>query len=361
MPAEYRSVSWGERQGAMPPGAMPPGAMPPGATPGGVGPGGVGPGGAVNLDSRYGSGLRGREVVPETMLRKRRRRRIPPTLVAWLFLAPALVLFTYFKFLPIFQGARDSFYEVRPYLGDRYVGWSNYSEVGTDPQLVQAVWQTVELAAGTTIGSVLIGFFLALMVEGQARHLRLVRAAAFLPVVTTMGVIAEVWRIMYYPGEGGLLNSMVGWVGLGPLPFLTSEHAAMPSLILVGIWRGAPYDMMIFIAGLAAVDRTLYESASVDGASRYRRFLHVTLPALRPVITILFLLAALRGLRSFTEVFLLTNGTPNGSTEVMMTLIYKLGLERGAFGVAAAGSMMLFLVTAVITMAVNYWRRRIAS
>ncbi|MBN1171327.1 MAG: sugar ABC transporter permease, partial [Micromonosporaceae bacterium] len=113
-----------------------------------------------------------------------------------------------------------------------------------------------------------------------------------------------------------------------------------------------------FLAGLAAVDRNLYESAAVDGAARYRRFLHVTLPALRPVITILLLLAALRGLRSFTEVFLLTNGTPNGSTEVMMTLIYKLGLERGELGVAAAGSMMLFLVTALVTMTVNLWRRR---
>jgi multiple sugar transport system permease protein len=293
--------------------------------------------------------------------RKRRRRlRAGPSLVAWLFLTPALVLFTYFKFLPMLQGLKMSFYEVRPYLGDRYVGLDNYRQMTTDPNFTKAIWQTITLAIGTTAGSIVLGFVLALLVEGQARHLWLVRSAAFLPVVTTMAVVAEVWRIMYYPGGGGVLNHVLGWIGVGPEPFLASEHTALGSVMLVGIWRGAPYDMMIFLAGLAGVDRNLYESAAVDGATRWRRFFHVTLPALRPVGTILFTLAALRGLRSFTEVFLLTNGAPNGSTEVLMTLIYKLGLERGELGVAAAGSMVLFIATATVTIAVNIWRNRVA-
>jgi len=292
--------------------------------------------------------------------KRRRRRRAGPSLIAWLFLSPALILFTYFKFLPMLQGLKMSFYEVRPYLGDRYVGFANYRQMTTDPNFTKAIWQTSILAIGTTAGSILIGFVLALLVEGQARHLWLVRSAAFLPVVTTMAVVAEVWRIMYYPGGGGLLNQILGWVGVGPEPFLASEHTALGSVMLVGIWRGAPYDMMIFLAGLAGVDRNLYESAAVDGAARWRRFFHVTLPALRPVGTILFTLAALRGLRSFTEVFLLTNGAPNGSTEVLMTLIYKLGLERGELGVAAAGSMVLFVATASVTIAVNIWRNRAA-
>ncbi len=293
--------------------------------------------------------------------KRRRRRRAGPALIAWMFLAPALVLFTYFKFLPMLQGLKMSFYEVRPYLGDRYVGLDNYRQMTTDPNFTKAIWQTVLLAVGTTVGSILLGFVLALLVEGQARHLWLVRSAAFLPVVTTMAVVAEVWRIMYYPGAGGVINTILGWVGVGPEPFLVSEHTALGSVMLVGIWRGAPYDMMIFIAGLAGVDRNLYEAAAVDGAARWRRFYHVALPALRPVGTILFTLAALRGLRSFTEVFLLTNGAPNGSTEVLMTLIYKLGLERGELGVAAAGSMVLFIATAGVTIAVNLWRRRVTT
>jgi multiple sugar transport system permease protein len=129
-------------------------------------------------------------------------------------------------------------------------------------------------------------------------------------------------------------------------------------VMAVGIWRGAPYDMMIFIAGLAGVDRTLYEASAADGAGPFRRLWHVTLPALRPVFAILFTLAAIRGLRVFTEIFLLTNGGPNGSTEVLMTLIYKLGLERNELGIAAAGSMILLGATVVLTLGVQAVRRR---
>src|SRR5438067_196448 len=293
-----------------------------------------------------------------TQVSRYRRRRLQ-WLVPWMFVAPALILFLYFKILPLAQGVQMSFYDVRPYLGDRYVGGGNYVEATTQPLFTQAIWQTIILAVGTTAGSILLGFLLAILVEGQARHLWLVRTAAFLPVVTTMAVVAEVWRVMYYPSRGGVLNTILGWVGVGPEPFLVSEHQALLSVILVGVWRGAPYDMMIFLAGLATVDRNLYESAAVDGASRFRRFYHVTLPALRPVGTILFTLAALRGLRSFTEVFLLTNGAPNGSTEVFMTLLYKLGLEQWQLGVAAAAAMVLFLATVAVTVSVNVWRRRV--
>src|SRR5947207_4883141 len=286
-----------------------------------------------------------------------RHRRLQWT-IPWLFLAPALILFIYFKIMPLLQGVKMSFYDVRPYLGDRYVGWGNYADATTQPLFTQAIWQTILLAVGTTAGSIVLGFLLAILVEGQARHLWLVRTAAFLPVVTTMAVVAEVWKVMYYPDKSGALNTILGWIGVGPEPFLQSPHQALGSVIAVGIWRGAPYDMMIFLAGLASVDRNLYEAAAVDGAIRWRRFVHVTLPALRPVFTILFLLAALRGLRSFTEVFLLTDGAPNGSTEVIMTLIFKLGAVQGKLGVAAAGAMVLLLATAAVTLAVNSWRRR---
>jgi multiple sugar transport system permease protein len=289
---------------------------------------------------------------------RRRRRRHSSTLIAWLFLLPALILFTYFKFLPLLQGAKMSFYDVRPYLGDQFVGLGNYTTITTDPLFTQAIVQTVVLAIGTTIGSILVGFALALLLEGQTRSLWWVRTAAFMPVVTTMAVVAEVWRIMYYPSGAGTLNSIVGVLGLGPEPFLVNQNQALASVMLVGIWRGAPYDMIIFLAGLATVNRNLYEAAAVDGASRWRRFVHVTLPALRPVFSILAILAALRGLRSFTEIFLLTNGAPNGSSEVLMTLIYKLGLEQGKLGVAAAGSMVLFIATALLTVIVNAWRGR---
>lgn len=279
-------------------------------------------------------------------------------LIAWLFLAPALLLFALFKFVPMVRAIDMSFYEVRPYLGDRWVGFENYVRVLTDGAFLSAIQQTVVLAVGQTLGSILIGLTLALLLEGVARHLWLVRTAVFLPTVVAMAVVAEIWRILYYPAPDGAVNSVIGWLGLGPSQFLNDADTSLWSVMAVGIWRGAPYDMMIFIAGLAGVNRTLYEAADVDGAGVWRRLWHVTLPALRPVFAILFTLAAIRGLRVFTEIFLLTNGGPNGSTEVLMTLVYKLGLERNELGVAAAGSVVLLAATVVLTVTVQVVRAR---
>ncbi|MGH3738894.1 MAG: carbohydrate ABC transporter permease [Micromonosporaceae bacterium] len=267
------------------------------------------------------------------------------------------MLFATFKFVPMVRAIEMSFHDVRPYLGDRWVGGANYARVVTDEAFLSAIWHTVVLAVGQTAGSIVLGLVLALLLEGAAKHLWLVRTAVFLPAVVALAVVAEVWRILYYPAADGMINSVIGWLGLGPSQFLNHADSSLTSVMAVGIWRGAPYDMMIFLAGLAGVDRTLYEAADVDGASIWRRLWHVTFPALRPVFAILMTLAAIRGLRVFTEIFLLTNGGPNGSTEVLMTLIYKLGLERNQLGVAAAGSVVLLAATVVLTLAVQVARR----
>ncbi|MFF4169396.1 carbohydrate ABC transporter permease [Streptomyces sp. NPDC001744] len=276
----------------------------------------------------------------------------------WLFLAPALVLFLYFKFIPMASALTMSFQEVRPYLGNQWVGGANYTAVLTSDGFREAAWHTVVLAVGQTAGSMALGLALALLMEGQGRRLGFVRSAAFLPVVVPIAVVAELWRIMYHPTGDGMLNSLLGLVGFGPSGFINDPDTSLVSLVLTGVWRGAPYDMMIFLAGLAGVDRGLYEAAKVDGASRFQRVRHVAIPGLRSVLTILFVLAAIRGLRVFTEVFLLTNGGPDGSTEVVMTLIYKLGLEQNKLGVGAAGAVLLFLATLVLTLCVHLFRRR---
>jgi multiple sugar transport system permease protein len=289
---------------------------------------------------------------------RRRRPRIRGWLIAWLFLLPALLIFTVFKFVPMVRAINMSFFEVRPYLGDRWVGWANYQQVVTDPAFRNAIRNTLVLAVGQTAGSFVLGLMLALLLEGTARHLWFVRTAVFLPVVTAIAVVAEVWRILYYSAPDGTVNEILGWIGLGPSQFLGSEHTSMASVMAVGIWRQAPYDMMIFLAGLAGVDRGLYEASAVDGAGTPRRLWHVTFPALRPVFAIVFTLAAIRGLRIFTEIYLLTNGGPNGSTDVMMTLVFRLGLERNEYGVAAAGTVELLLATAVLTVLTLALRRR---
>ncbi|WP_155371401.1 carbohydrate ABC transporter permease [Catellatospora vulcania] len=295
----------------------------------------------------------GQSAPPPAPARRAGRFNVKAALIPWLFLAPALVIFAMFKFWPMAQAVKMSLYEVRPYLGDRWVGLDNYRQVFTDEDFLAAIGHTVVLAVGQTGGSIVLGMLLALLLEGSAKHLWVVRTAAFLPTVAAMAVVAEVWRILYFPAPDGAVNSIFDWFGVGPSQFLNSADSSLLSVMAVGVWRGAPYDMMIFLAGLAGVDRNLYEAAAVDGANVFRRIWHVTFPALRPVFAILFTLAAIRGLRVFTEIFLLTNGGPDGATEVMMTLIYKLGLERGELGIAAAGSMLLLAATVLLTVVVR--------
>ncbi|KAB8195659.1 ABC transporter permease subunit [Nonomuraea phyllanthi] len=292
--------------------------------------------------------------------RRARRAWWQGSLVAWLFLAPALLLFLYFKFIPMVLGLWKSFHEVH-YISDTWVGLDNYKTILTDSEFASAIGHSVVLALGTTLGSLVLGLGFALLIEGPARYLWFVRTAAFLPVVTTMAAVAEVWRIMFHPADSGMLNTIIGWVGIDPQPWLASEHSSLWSIMLMSIWRGTPYDMMIFLAGLVGVDRTLYEAAAVDGASTWRRLRHITVPALRSVFWILFTLAAIRGLRVFVEVYVLTNGGPNGSSEVLMTLVYKLGFQSNDLGVASAGGIVLFLATLVLTVVAQVLRRRQAE
>jgi len=293
----------------------------------------------------------------ETPRRRPKQMRRRGTLIAWAFLSPALLLFLFFKFIPMFEGLRMSFFEIR-YVGDRWVGLDNYATIMTDDAFVSAIWHSIVLALGTTAGSLILGLLFALLIEGPARYLWFIRTAAFLPVVTTMAAVAEVWRIMYHPADSGMINTILGWIALDPQPFLASEHSSLLSIMGMSIWRGTPYDMMIFLAGLVGVDRTLYEAAAVDGATTWHRLRHITLPALRPVFWILFTLAAIRRIRVFVEVYVLTNGGPNGSSEVLMTLIYKLGFQKGDLGTASAGGIVLFAVTLLLTVLTQVMRRR---
>ena len=288
----------------------------------------------------------------------RLRRILTRGTVIWGFLLPALVLFTYFKFIPMIAGIRMSFHDVRPFLGDLWVGWDNYVEVFTDEKFRDAIWHTVLLGVGGSVGALLGGLALALLLEGASKFLWFVRTAAFLPVVTATAVVAEVWRIIYYPAADGFLNAGLALFGQDPIRYLEDPKTALAAVMVVGIWQGAPYNMVIFLAGLAAVDRSLYEAAAIDGAGVLQRLRHIVIPALRPALTIVLVLAAIRSLRVFTDVWVLTGGGPSGATEVWMTRTYSLGFERNEVGIASAASIVLLVVTVIVTLATAAALRR---
>src|SRR6266542_162334 len=235
---------------------------------------------------------------------RRRHGRHGRWMIPWLFLAPALAFFSLFKFWPSIWGVYLGLFHVRPYLGDEWVGLANFSRALTDPDVRAAVGHTVLDAA--------------------------VQVA-----------VAELWHALLYPGRYGAVNSLLGTVGLDPQPWLSSPHSSLWTVMLVQIWKHAPYDMVIFIAGLVGIDRQLYEQASIDGANAWQRLRAVTLPSLRPITTIVLILGMIRGLRVFTEIYVLTGGGPAGSTESIVTYVYKSTVVGNDAGYAAAISALL--------------------
>ncbi|MFF0093507.1 carbohydrate ABC transporter permease [Streptomyces canus] len=298
--------------------------------------------------------------VPAPAARKSTGRRAfdKKAVVPWLFLAPGLLLALVFKFWPMAKGIWLSFFDVRPFLGDKWIGLENYSRVLTDHRFQDAIGHTLILGIGQSVGAILLGFALALLLEGQARSLKFLRTAVFLPAVTATAVVGELWRLMYYPTSDGLLNSGLHFLGLGTVQFLDNPNIALYSTMVMGIWIWAPYNMVIFLAGLAGVDRSLYEAAAMDGVSLWQRLRYVTLPAIRPALMIVLTLATIRGLRVFTEVYVLTGGGPAGSTDVWMTRAYTLGFTRNDIGGASAASVVLLCVTLLLTVLVNNLRKR---
>jgi multiple sugar transport system permease protein len=288
------------------------------------------------------------------MLRRRGGHRFVP----WLYLSPVLLFILVFKAWPTAWGVYLSFFHVRPYLGNQYVAGANYQKVFSDPELRSAVTHTLIDAFFAVSGSILVGFGLALLLQGQARHIRILRTAVFLPVVIAMVAAAELWKTLLYPSGFGAVNSLVGHAGLGPEPFFASPHSALASVIGMQIWKNAPYDMVIFVAGLAGVDQELYEAAHLDGSNAWQRLRYVTLPALRPITTIVLVLGIIRGLRVFTDIWVSTNGGPAGSTESVVTFLYQQFSVNNDTGYAAAIGTVLLAVTITLSCAALWWRQR---
>lgn len=292
------------------------------------------------------------------MTSRARFRRIA---TPWLFLAPALLIFAWFKFLPMARGLQLSFFKMNFVGPDEWVGLSNFARVAGDTALHGAVVNTLIYVVVSTVAAALIAFAIALVLEGPARHLRIIRTAIFLPAVTSAAIVAEVWRILFNPTPLGVVNSVLDVVGIGSQGFLSDQHQALWVVILLHVWKTVPYNMVIFIAGLVGINRELYDASAIDGANPWQKLRYVTLPGMIPAISVVLMLSFIRGLRVFAEVYATTGGGPAGATEMIMTHIYKIGFEQLDYGYAAAVSLLLFAFTVLLTVVHLKVRDKIAK
>ncbi|HEY9307185.1 MAG TPA: sugar ABC transporter permease [Microbacterium sp.] len=278
-------------------------------------------------------------------------------LTTLLFALPTIVIFGYFSWWPIVSSLALSLQKTNLITPGTFVGLQNFERVLADPLLSTAVGNTIAF----TLISVLIGFPVPLLLAVFINELRTLRglgsALAYLPVIVPPVVAVLLWKIMYDPSPHGLLNTILGWVGLGPLPWLQSATLALPSIVIQATWAGFGTTTIIYLAALRSVPGELYEAAECDGAGAGRRFWHITLPQLRGIMLLMLLLQIIGVFQIFTEPFVMTGGGPNNSTLTVLMLIYNYAFVIGDYGKATALSVLLAMGLSVVSV-VYLWATR---
>ena len=260
----------------------------------------------------------------------------------WVFMAPALLLFAGYVAVPIAQSIWLSFHEWDG-LGEKsWVGLANYYEMWEDEQIGVAVINNIWWLVCYLLAPV-FGLGLALFLNQQVRGVRLAKSLFFFPFVINLVVVGLVFRWFYDPSYGPL-NAVLGAFGIAPTSFLADEDTATFSVIAAGLWPQAAYCMLIYLAGLAGVDREVTEAARIDGAKGWRMLRHVILPQLRPATFIVVVVTVVGALRSFDLIAIMTEGGPYGSSTVLAWEMYEQALFSYRMGYGAAIAVLLFIV-----------------
>ena len=273
----------------------------------------------------------------------------------WLFLAPALLLIGFFFFLPAAAALLLSLTDFDIYAlatldNARFVGTSNYARLLDHPLFWTSLKNTFYFALGCGPLTVLVALVAALLVNAPlARFRTFFRTAYFVPFVTTLVAVAIVWRYLYHPTYG-LLNYTLGVFGIAPVNWLGDPRWAMPAIILMAVWKNFGYYMLIFIAGLQAIPRELYEAAELDGASAWKRFVHVTVPQLGPSLVFVGVVVMIGYFQLFAEPYVMTQGGPLRSTTSLVLLMYEEGFRWWRMGFAAAIAFVLFVIILIWTL-----------
>jgi ABC-type sugar transport system permease subunit len=266
-------------------------------------------------------------------------------LVGWLFAIPAAVLFGAFAIYPMGRVVYLSFFQYSLFSSPKFDGLANYRYLFADPVAHTAVTNTLVYLVGTYVPTIVLALLIALALNTKMPGAGLLRLLYFLPVVISWVAVAVIWNLVFQPQ--GLLNQIlhinVDW--------LTSSTWAPVALIIVSIWKELGFFVILFLAGLQRIPKELYEAASTDGAGGWARFRYVTIPQIRPMMLVVTVLAVYRGLAVFSPQFVMTDGGPANSTEVVNLYVYNNAFVYANFGRASAMAALLFAVLIILGLA----------
>lgn len=263
----------------------------------------------------------------------------------WVFIFPALIGTLIFIIIPVICSFGLSFAKWDLLNPIEFAGLANYKEIFSEPLFYKILWNTVVFAVSTSVFGVIIPLVLACILNSKIRGAEFYKTAYFLPFITPMIVIGVVWEWIFDPNIGLLnhiLNIHINW--------LYDTHYAMTALIIVSVWKLIGYNMIIFLSSLSGISQSMFEAAKIDGATPFQTFKYVTVPLLSPSIFFVVIITAISSFQIFDLIYLMTQGGPLDSTNVLVYAIYKNAFEYFNVGKASAIAYVLFSIILVLTL-----------
>lgn len=285
----------------------------------------------------------------------RRRAR-----AGWVFVAPNLAAVLVFLLFPLAVSLYLSLHSWDLFSAPRFVGVSNYRRLFvSDPLFLIALRNTAVFTVSTLVPTVVIGLAVAAVLNRKLAGIGVFRTIAFLPLVASTVAMAVVWRFIFTTDDG-LLNIMLGWVGIDPVPWLTDPDWALGSLSIVTVWKSVPFATVILLAAMQGVPETLYEAARIDGAGALRRFWSVTLPLIRGPLSFVFVITIINSVQAFDQAYALTggNGGPETGTYLLGIMLFQNAFGFYEVGYAAALAWVIFAILLVLTLLQLWFARR---
>lgn len=275
----------------------------------------------------------------------------------YVLVLPAMIGLVLFSLGPIVASGLLSFTRWDGFTAPVWTGAENYSLLFSDPLFWTALRNTAYYTIGSVVPSVVLSLLLAVAVNQKIRGVVIFRTLFFLPVISPPVAIAILWGWLYN-AQYGLIDAVLNRIGLSPIQWLSEPSTAMPAIIIMSIWSGLGYNMVLFLAGLQGIPQELYDAAKIDGANRWVLFRHVTVPLLSPTTFFIMVLAMISAFQLFDYVYIMTNGGPMYSTMSIVLYIYQMAFQNFKMGYASALAYVLFVIIALVTFVQFRLQRR---
>lgn len=276
---------------------------------------------------------------------------------AWQLAAPAIIIMFLFMILPFFMSVFYSFTDrrlvVNPNKPTEFVGLANYIKTFTNKTALRAFFNTFQYTVILVPSVLVLATLLALMINRKVKGVTVFRMIYFSPQVVTMTVVTVIWGFFFSSTSDGLINSLLSVFGIPTQRWLQDTALAMPAIAVMSIWQCLGMQMIIMLGGLQFIPEELYEAGTIDGADTWQQFIYITIPQLKNTLVYVLISNTIYSLKMFTQVYMLTQGGPAGSTTTLVYLMYQEGFTNNRVGYTSAMAVVFFLIVLIISLVQN--------